>query len=161
MDLNYRKIESPVGSLHLVSDGQALLVVAFDSNWPRLREKRPGLIERTCPVIEKAAAQLEEYFAGKRFEFEIPIRLEGTEFQNKVWTALSKIPFGQTATYQAQAEKLKKPLAVRAVGRANGLNPISIVLPCHRVIGKSGALTGYAGGLEAKAKLLRLEGFAG
>jgi methylated-DNA-[protein]-cysteine S-methyltransferase len=107
------------------------------------------------------AKQLREYFDGKRRDFEIPLDVEGTEFQTKVWAALRKIPFGRTASYADIARKIGKPKAMRAVGMANGRNPVSIVVPCHRVIGADGSLTGYGGGLDRKKILLDLESRVG
>ena len=101
--------------------------------------------------------QLQEYFAGKRTEFDLPLSFSGTEFQQQTWRALLTIPYGETRSYSEQAHLIGNPRAVRAVGRTNGLNPIGIVVPCHRVIGKSGELTGYAGGLDKKRFLLDLE----
>ena len=109
------------------------------------------------PVLLQAENQLHEYFAGRRREFTVPLDFAGTEFQNQVWRALLSIPFGETRTYTEIALQIGKPAAVRAVGAANGRNPISIMAPCHRVIGSNGKLTGFAGGLEAKAHLLALE----
>jgi methylated-DNA-[protein]-cysteine S-methyltransferase len=109
-------------------------------------------------ILDRAEQQLAEYFAGTRDRFELDLEFHGTEFQKKVWHALLTIPFGQTRSYLDIATQIGNPAAVRAVGAANGRNPISIVAPCHRVIGSSGSLTGFAGGLEAKALLLTLEG---
>ena len=109
------------------------------------------------PVLCDAEKQLREYFAGERREFTVPLDFGGTDFQNQVWQALLSIPFGETRTYTEIALQIGKPAAVRAVGAANGRNPISIIAPCHRVIGSNGQLTGFAGGLEAKAHLLALE----
>ncbi len=109
-------------------------------------------------LLKQAGEQLKEYFRGKRREFDLPLRPEGTAFQRRVWAVLAEIPYGQTVTYKDIAEKLGEPSACRAVGAANGKNPISIFLPCHRVIGSNGKLTGYAGGLPAKELLLKLEG---
>ncbi len=109
------------------------------------------------PLLKKAAEQLDEYFAGKRKDFDLPLATEGTLFEKEVWNALLTIPYGQTKTYGQIAEQIGKPKTCRAVGRANGLNPISIFIPCHRVIGTNGKLTGYAGGLDIKKILLSLE----
>lgn len=109
-------------------------------------------------LTDLAAEQLAAYFAGERRPFELPMDTGGTEFQNSVWRALCAIPYGETRSYRALAEAIGNPKAVRAVARANGANPLSIVVPCHRVIGADGSLTGYAGGLEMKARLLVLEG---
>lgn len=153
----YKKMKSVVGNIHLVSDEENLLAVAFDQNWPWISEKFPNLQNEKNALLEKTQKQLEEYFLGKRKEFDLPTRLMGTDFQIKVWKTLEKIPFGKTLTYGEQALKMKNPLAVRAVGRTNGLNVISIIIPCHRVVGKNGSLTGYAGGIETKKFLLDLE----
>ena len=113
--------------------------------------------EKSSAVIERTIAQLDEYYLGKRKEFDIPLLMLGTDFQKSVWDALIAIPFGQTASYLQLAEKLGKPKAVRAVANANGANAISIMVPCHRIIGSNGALVGYAGGIKTKEKLLNLE----
>jgi methylated-DNA-[protein]-cysteine S-methyltransferase len=110
--------------------------------------------------LAKTAAQLDEYFAGKRTEFDVPLDLAGTDFQRSVWQELSAIPFGKSVSYAQHAQKLGNPKALRAVGSAIGKNPVSIIVPCHRVIGSSGDITGYAGGLERKRFLLGLEGVA-
>lgn len=110
------------------------------------------------PYFFKVFDQLREYFEGKRKKFEVPLDLDGTEFQKKVWDELQKIPYGKTVSYKTLSEKLGDIKAIRAVGKANGQNPIAIIVPCHRVIGIDGSLTGYAGGLEIKEKLLHLEG---
>jgi methylated-DNA-[protein]-cysteine S-methyltransferase len=121
-------------------------------------EKIPGdYVKHETPLIKKAASQLGEYFNGKRKTFELPLALHGTEFQNKIWKALQKIRYGETCSYGGLAAKTGNPKASRAVGMANNRNPIPIIIPCHRVIGKDGSLTGYAGGLELKRKLLDLE----
>jgi methylated-DNA-[protein]-cysteine S-methyltransferase len=115
-------------------------------------------VEKNSDVLLETKNQLQQYFSHQRTKFQIPLLLLGTDFQKSVWQALNQIPFGKTISYQSQAQEIKKPKAVRAVGRTNGLNPICIVLPCHRVIGKSGKLTGYAGGLHIKEFLLAHEG---
>jgi len=117
----------------------------------------PGSTEGTEPVLEAAAEQLREYFAGERTSFDLPLALDGTPFQQEAWRALADIPYGETVSYGEQARRLGRPDAVRAVGAANGANPIAIVLPCHRVIGADGSLTGFGGGLETKRRLLDLE----
>lgn len=156
--MNFQKIESPVGGLFLVARGPALRAVIFEKTWSDYRRKFPDMIEQESPITRKAARQLAEYFAGRRTEFDIEYELEGTEFQKTVWMALAEIPFGKTVSYKHQAEVIGRPKATRAVGGTNGLNPLSIILPCHRVIGHSGKLTGYGGGLENKEFLLRHEG---
>ncbi len=144
--------------MHLVASDKSLLVAAFDSNWPKIRrvlETKPE--SKTNAVLETAKNQLREYYLGKRRKFEIPIELSGTDFQLDAWKALQKIPFGETRSYGEQARAIRRPKAVRAIGAANSRNPISVIIPCHRVIGKSGGLTGYAGGIKNKQKLLDIE----
>ena len=117
-----------------------------------------GTEKSKTPVISRAIKQLDEYFIGKRKEFDLPVKLTGTEFQQKAWVALLDIPYGQTRTYKQQAESIGNVKACRAVGAANGKNPISIIFPCHRVIGANKKLTGYGGGIRIKKTLLQLEG---
>jgi len=117
----------------------------------------PGEVASVSPPVSELAKQMEEYFSGRRQDFEIPLRPEGTEFQQRVWEELRRIPYGETISYLDLARRLGDPDAVRAVARANALNPIAILIPCHRVIGKDGSLTGYAGGLGRKSFLLSLE----
>lgn len=109
------------------------------------------------PVLVAATSQLEEYFAGRRQEFDLPLDLTGTEFQRAAWSALASVPFGETRSYRQQAEAIGRPKAVRAIGAANGQNPVPIVLPCHRIVGSDGSLTGYGGGLSIKEYLLNHE----
>jgi methylated-DNA-[protein]-cysteine S-methyltransferase len=148
---------SPVGRLELVEDGGALVAIHFDAPADGSpRHERGG-----SAVLTQAHQQLWQYFAGTRREFDLPLRPVGTEFQRRVWDVLATVPWGTTTTYGAIAARLGLPPgASRAVGAANGANPLPVVLPCHRVIGSDGTLTGYAGGLERKALLLRLEGVA-
>nr|WP_169449722.1 methylated-DNA--[protein]-cysteine S-methyltransferase [Oceanospirillum beijerinckii] len=117
-----------------------------------------GMAKDDHPILQQAIQQCQEYFAGQRQNFDLPLAATGTEFQQQVWHALTQIPFGVTWSYQDLANAIGNPKAVRAVGLANGKNPISIIVPCHRVIGKNGKLTGYAGGVEQKEQLLKLEG---
>ncbi|CAK15933.1 methylated-DNA--[protein]-cysteine S-methyltransferase [Pseudomonas entomophila] len=149
---------SPVGTLTLVARGERLAAVL----WEHERENRVRLGELHRddhhPVLRETARQLGEYFAGTRQHFELDLDFAGTEFQRQVWAALLTIPFGETRSYSDIARQIGNPDAVRAVGAANGRNPISIIAPCHRVIGASGSLTGFAGGLPAKQFLLALEG---
>ena len=152
--MNYLYLDSPVGSLRLVSDGEHLTAI----EWENLQKAEPAGEERSDPTLEACASQLGEYFAGKRRSFDLPLSPQGTEFQRKVWAALATIPYGELRSYRDIARSLDNPKAVRAVGAANGRNPLPIVVPCHRVIGSDGSLTGFAGGLEAKKVLLRLEG---
>ncbi|WP_407310725.1 methylated-DNA--[protein]-cysteine S-methyltransferase [Pseudomonas sp. nanlin1] len=152
-----KTLPSPVGLLTLVSNDLGLQAILWETEHPnrvRLGELTPTL---SHPVLDEAARQLEQYFAGQRQQFDLPLAFNGTEFQQKVWHALLTIPFGETRSYSQIAQQIGLPAAVRAVGAANGRNPLSIVAPCHRVIGASGALTGFAGGLTAKQVLLALE----
>ncbi len=157
MTYQYKLMPSPVGELTLVArDGKlsAILWEVERANRVRLGE----LIEANdSPVLRETERQLKEYFAGTRNQFELELDFAGTDFQKKVWQALLTIPFGETRSYSQIAEQIGNPKAVRAVGAANGRNPISIIAPCHRVVGASGGLTGFAGGLEAKQYLLTLE----
>jgi methylated-DNA-[protein]-cysteine S-methyltransferase len=147
--------DSPVGKLLLAGDDDALEFIGFPNDAMR-REPEQDWIYNEKPFGE-VRHQLDEYFAGERREFELPLRLTGTEFQLAVLDELRRIPYGETASYRDVAERIGRPKAVRAVGAANGRNPIPIVVPCHRVIGASGDLTGFGGGLDTKAALLRLE----
>jgi methylated-DNA-[protein]-cysteine S-methyltransferase len=158
MNVLYQRWRSPAGLLVIASQGDALCAVAFESIWRIYRNRFSNVSEGASPVIEKAKHQLEDYFKGRRKVFDLPLAFHGTDFQNKVWKALARIPYGQTQTYAQQARAIRSPKAIRAVGRTHGLNPFCIVLPCHRVIGSNGSLTGYAGGLSAKRSLLQLEG---
>lgn len=153
----YKIIQSPVGELKLVAKDRSLVAILWENDKPD-RVKLGSLTQgNTAPVLLETERQLKEYFAGKRKHFELELVFTGTEFQKKVWNALLTIPFGETRSYQQLAIQLGNPKASRAVGAANGKNPLSIIAPCHRVIGTSGALTGFAGGIEAKAYLLELE----
>lgn len=157
MTLSYRKMESPVGRLKLVASPTALVAVLWERERPnRVRLPAPTLDLRH-PILIESERQLKEYFAGTRTAFDLPLEPHGSEFQKKVWRALRKIPFGQTMSYLDLARTVGSAKAVRAVGAANGRNPLSIVVPCHRVVGANGSLTGFAGGLDAKAQLLALE----
>ena len=148
--------KSPLGTLVIESDGTSLTRIRLPEeeyeNDPAVeRVRKPGL-------FRAAASQLKEYFTGGRTAFDLPLNPRGTVFQRKVWAELAKIPHGVTISYAELADRVGRPGSHRAVGAANGRNPLPIVIPCHRVIGKGGRLTGYAGGLEAKQKLLELEG---
>lgn len=157
MQLVYMYMDSPVGVLKLVAHDQALVAVMWD-NEDHKRVRLAELIEdRQHPMLHKVKQQLEEYFAGQRQQFDLPLDFQGTAFQQQVWQALLSIPYGETRTYKEIAVQLGNEKAVRAVGAANGKNPISIIAPCHRVIGSSGALVGFAGGLDKKQILLSLE----
>ncbi len=147
-------LASPVGDLRLIATSEALVAVL----WPSERDGRVRFackpVAGTNDVLDTTARQLGEYFAGMRRTFDLPVELRGTEFQQAVWQALSDIPFSETSTYGKQAVAIGRPRAIRAVGSANGRNPLSIVLPCHRIVGADGSLTGFAGGLETKRWLL-------
>jgi methylated-DNA-[protein]-cysteine S-methyltransferase len=157
MQLLYKEMESPVGKLKLVATANALVAVLWRQERPnRVKLDTPKLDPRR-PILLEAERQLTEYFAGKRTHFELPLQACGTEFQKKVWRALREIPFGQTRSYRDLAGVVGSFNAPRAVGAAIGKNPLSIIVPCHRVVGADGSLTGFAGGLEMKAKLLALE----
>lgn len=163
-EIMIRHISTPAGEMILGSIGDALCLSDWSLNHKRQStDRRISQIlrgtfrEGTSPVIELAVSELEEYFAGTRREFDIPLRLCGTEFQTRVWKALSQIPYGNTISYASLAKIIGCPGSTRAVANAVGANPLSIILPCHRVVGSDGSLTGYAGGLPAKRLLLTLE----
>ncbi|HCS46446.1 MAG TPA: cysteine methyltransferase [Pseudomonas sp.] len=151
-------LASPVGELKLVANGARLAAILWENDRPGRVRLGPMSEAADNPILVRTAQQLKEYFAGSRNRFELELDFAGTEFQKKVWAALLTIPFGETRSYSEIAVQIGNPSAVRAVGAANGKNPISIVAPCHRVIGASGKLTAFAGGLEAKEWLLTLEG---
>jgi methylated-DNA-[protein]-cysteine S-methyltransferase len=158
MTYAYKTMKSPVGELKLVASDKGLAAILWENDKPRRVRLDPGLEDKNHPVLLEAERQLNDYFSGKRKSFSVKLDFRGTEFQKKVWAALLTIPFGETRSYGQIAKQIENPKAVRAVGAANGKNPISIIAPCHRVIGSTGKLTGFAGGLEAKACLLALEG---
>lgn len=152
-----RSIDSPVGPLFLVASDAGLHAVEFvESRHPVRRSE--DWREGAHPVLDATQQQLGEYFAGERRSFDLPFAARGTPFQQVVWQALTRIPYGATASYVELAKTIGKPTASRAVGAANGRNPLSIVVPCHRVIGAGGLLTGFGGGLPTKEFLLSLEG---
>jgi methylated-DNA-[protein]-cysteine S-methyltransferase len=152
----YRYHDSPIGRLLLAADETGLQQLLMDI------EGKPWHIgehwRSATDELDKVCRQLDEYFAGRRQRFELTLAPQGTAFQQAVWQALQAIPFGRTSCYSDLAAEIARPKAVRAVGAANGANPIAIIIPCHRVIGRDGSLTGYAGGLPRKALLLKLEG---
>lgn len=163
-----RVVDSPFGPLTLTAEEDALVEIDFGTSASlagqavassgaaaaEIRTRRASAADR---VIDETARQLDAYFAGELREFHLPLSPHGTAFQNEVWKALREIPYGETRSYAAIARRIGRPTAVRAVGAANGRNPLAIVVPCHRVIGADGSLTGYAGGLERKHALLALE----
>lgn len=159
MMTSHTVIDSPIGPLTLVSDGAALTGVYMESH----RHAKPDAwgsmvsLDSAPAVLQEAARQLGAYFSGERTDFDLPLRPHGTPFQVTVWEALRGIPYGETISYAELARRVGSPGASRAVGLANGRNPISVVVPCHRVIGANGSLTGYGGGMERKRRLLDLE----
>lgn len=157
MNLVQCKITTPIGPLYLVASDQGLKGI----HWSKQAERMVASFDRSNPgerILDDACRQLKEYFDGGRKSFDIPFHLEGTPFQMKVWNELSKIPFGKTVAYKDIAQKIHNAKAVRAVGSANGKNPVCIMIPCHRVITSGGSIGGYAGGIAVKRHLLALEG---
>jgi methylated-DNA-[protein]-cysteine S-methyltransferase len=153
--IRYEWTESPIGRLLLVAGDAGLRAIGFEGAQPRPEWRRQD------GSLSEAARQLEAYFAGELREFDLALDPQGTTFQRHVWKELRRIPFGGSTTYAEMARRIGRPRAVRAVGAANGRNPLPIVIPCHRVIGSDGSLTGYAGGLPIKEFLLRFEGSCG
>ncbi|WP_427184558.1 methylated-DNA--[protein]-cysteine S-methyltransferase [Bordetella bronchialis] len=154
----FKIVTTPVGKLTLVARDGRLAAILWENERPGRVRLGPMREDAGDPTLCEAERQLAEYFSGKRDRFDLPLAFTGTAFQKKVWNALLEIPYGETRSYRGIAERIGHANAVRAVGAANGRNPLSIVAPCHRVIGASGGLTGFAGGLQAKAALLALEG---
>lgn len=142
--------KSPVGMLCIEEENNVIISLYLDTNEDTSSDKETAILKR-------AISQLEQYFNGKRAEFDLPIKLNGTDFQQKVWTALMTIPYGETCSYKEIANRIDKPKAARAVGGANNKNPIMIIVPCHRVIGASGSMVGFGAGIEVKEYLLNLE----
>lgn len=157
MGYAFKTMKSPVGDLKLVASEKGLAAILWPNDDPKRVRLAPLVEQPNHPVLAETERQLEDYFKGKRRSFDLPLDFAGTDFQKSVWQALLRIPYGQTRSYGEIANELGNAKAMRAVGAANGRNPISIVAPCHRVIGASGKLTGFAGGLETKEFLLRLE----
>ena len=157
MAYSFKAMKSPVGKLKLVASERGLVAILWENDDPKRVRLDPLRENKEHPVLLETERQLTEYFAGKREKFSLKCDCVGTAFQKDVWQALATIPFGETRSYAQIARQIGRPKAVRAVGAANGRNPISIVVPCHRVIGSNGKLTGFAGGLETKASLLRME----
>lgn len=149
-----RIVDTPIGNLTLVAEAGGLSAIRFGAI---IEENSVQSDPALSDTLDCAARQLEEYFSGARRVFSVPLQIKGTPFQQMVWQALMEIDYGETACYAEIACRIDKPLACRAVGMANNRNPLPIIIPCHRVIGKNGALTGYAGGLEMKTWLLELE----
>ena len=157
MSLAHKMMASPVGKLKLVASDRGLVAILWEKDSPHRVRLSELVANDQHPVLLETERQLGEYFAGKRKTFSVALDMRGTRFQKDVWEALLAIPFAETRSYGQLAKQLGKPRATRAVGAANGKNPVSIIVPCHRVIGSSGKLTGFAGGLDAKAQLLSLE----
>jgi len=153
----YSDMHSPVGLLRLVANDQGLAAVLWENDDPDRVRIEAMTHEPTHPILQQAERQLTAYFEGRRQTFDIPLDAQGTEFQQAVWQALRTIEYGTTRSYADIARQIERPKAMRAVGAANGRNPISIIVPCHRVIGANGQLTGFAGGLSSKRHLLELE----
>ena len=153
---HWTTMRSPIGRLLLVEENGVLLEVRF-SDGPKPVQPPQDAQENKAPFAE-TIRQLEDYFAGRRRDFDLPLSPQGTAFQKKVWNALLNVKYGRTASYADIARSIGNPGGVRAVGLANGRNPIPVIIPCHRVIGSNGTLTGYGGGLDIKRKLLDLEG---
>jgi methylated-DNA-[protein]-cysteine S-methyltransferase len=157
MNLSYKFIPSPIGGLKIVASDEGLAAILWENDNPR-RVPLGNLVEAPQHhMLLRVEKELSEYFRGERKAFTVPLDMRGTHFQRQVWEALLGIPYGETRSYGQLANQLGNPNATRAVGAANGRNPIAIVVPCHRVIGFNGKLTGFAGGLDAKAHLLKLE----
>ena len=157
MHYSYTTLKSPVGELKLVARTKGLSAILWENDDPKRIHLGDMVEDKHYPVLRETSRQLQDYFNGSLTQFAVPLDFVGTEFQKKVWAALLTIPFGKTRSYAEIAKQVGSPKAVRAVGAANGKNPISIIVPCHRVIGSNGKLTGFVGGLEAKACLLGIE----
>lgn len=154
--IHYRHLDTPIGQLLIAGHAEGLVRVAFEASSQAVPDA--DWQASPCALLDQAAQELQEYFAGERQQFTVPLAPQGTPFQLAVWQALSDIPYGATCSYRAIATQLDNPKAVRAVGTANGKNPLPIIVPCHRVIGSNGTLTGFTGGLSVKQQLLTLEG---
>lgn len=157
MSYAHKTMLTPVGNLKLVASDRGLAAILWEDDDPRRVRLGATSEDAVHPVLLEAERQLREYFGGQRKSFSLELDFAGTEFQKKVWHALLTIPYGETRSYGQIAEQIGNTKAVRAVGAANGRNPISIVAPCHRVVGSNGSLTGFAGGLHVKRHLLALE----
>lgn len=164
--LSYTSADTPIGKIMLSSTNKGIIWVSFDAGpsallglrqWGKRWLSCDQVIEEQNPLLEDAIQQLHEYFQGSRTEFSIPLHLVGTPFQQQVWGALRQIPYGEVRSYKDVAQVIGSPKAVRAVGGANNRNPLSIFIPCHRVVGSNGSLVGYGGGLTIKEYLLNLE----
>ena len=161
--MNDRSIEdhcyyqSPIGLIRMGETGGFLTRAKFVEKSPESEHLQPDSISNSSTLLKDACRQLDEYFEGRRQNFDLALKPHGTNFQRSAWESLLRIPYGETRSYLQQAESIHNPRAIRAIGQANSRNPIPIIIPCHRVIGKKGSLTGYAGGLDRKIKLLAME----
>lgn len=161
MSLCFIESKTPVGRLKLVGTHAGLRAILWPDDDPaRVRFEREPT-KRSVPLLEEVASQISDYFAGRRSSFDVPLDLRGTDFQRDVWRELQRIGYGKTTSYGELARKVGRPRGARAVGAAVGRNPISIIVPCHRVVGSDGRLTGFAGGLTSKTRLLELESTVG
>jgi len=154
---DYCYYQSPIGLIRMGESGGFLTRVNFVEQSPESEYFQPESISNSSTLLKDACRQLEEYFEGRRQNFDLALKPHGTNFQRSAWESLLRIPYGETRSYRQQAESIRNPKAIRAIGQANSRNPIPIIIPCHRIIGKNGSLTGYAGGLCRKTKLLALE----
>ena len=154
---NYCYSQSPIGLIRMGETGGFLTRADFVEQSLELENFQPNSISNSSTLLEDACRQLDEYFEGKRQKFDLALNPHGTDFQRSAWESLLRIPYGETRRYLQQAESILNPKAIRAIGQANSRNPIPIIIPCHRVIGKNGSLTGYAGGLDRKTRLLAHE----
>jgi len=154
--MNYSYLETPIGTLLIAGDEDAVRFIGFPKSG-KARQPEPDWRPATHGAVGEAIRQLKEYFEGRRSEFDLPLAPEGTDFQREVWRRLQEIPYGETISYGELARRIGNPNASRAVGAANGSNPLPILIPCHRVIGANGKLTGFGGGLPTKEALLALE----
>ena len=154
---DYCFYQSPFGLIRICETGGFLTRADFLEQSPESKHSQSKSIQNSNSLLKDACRQLGEYFEGRRQKFDLSLKPHGTEFQRSAWESLLSIPYGETRSYLQQAEYIHKPKAIRAIGQANSRNPIPIIIPCHRVIGKNGSLTGYAGGLELKKRLLALE----
>lgn len=157
MTYYYKKMKSPVGDLQLIASDEGLSAILWENDDISRVRVKPEIEDINHKILKRAEIEINEYFSGNRTSFTIPIAPKGTDFQLRVWEELQKIPYGTTISYGELAKKIGNPKASRAVGAANGKNPLSIVIPCHRVISSSGGLTGFAGGHKVKSHLLNIE----
>ncbi|MCS5554788.1 MAG: methylated-DNA--[protein]-cysteine S-methyltransferase [SAR324 cluster bacterium] len=154
---DYCYYQSPIGLIRMAETEGFLTRADFVEQSPEAEHFQSGYMPNSNTLLNDACTQLDEYFEGKRRKFDLALKSHGTDFQRSAWKSLLRIPYGETRSYLQQAESISNPRAIRAIGQANSRNPISIIIPCHRVIGKNGSLTGYAGGLDRKTRLLALE----